>query len=615
MALLLLGVTGLFCGVGCMERRGADGAGAGAAAAAAPLVVEGTVLEAVAAPAPGQVPYRDCLLTAQCRVDRVLSGEAPASDTLLVTAWAFRDRIVQSGQDLKPGAIIRFTLEPLDLAGAGLDTTMRLDASDDTDSPEFWAAALAVIKPGGQAHVEPPVFGAPLAELPPLNRVLVEQGEGFYVGRDGFCFGMPTREIYRKDFWKLPQEAAVGAGVGAAAAVRDFHAQLTAQGIPLLVVVIPRAASVHADLATGLPYDWQKDGPVNAPVEDWCQHLRDAGIDVLNLTAQFLEHSSHASATGATYPLFLPNDSHFAPAGARLAAMATVDHLRERQWVPAGRVPVIEEAEIRISHAGDFADLMQKEGVEPLACETVVIPAAQAPAEDGLVIQLLGDSLTRIFSEHRSSYGDHLKARIGARWDIIAPNAGVTTARRILARSGHLADADLVVWQIAEEFLGLHHLWRRVPMNAGDTLRLWRADLLEQRAEAGTAGVQPFDDRGEWDHLVGIRVEGNSRLTWNGIRTGPKSRLTVRVRVGAADIGVSQRAAVGFRVFADDRELFHTALVPRRDRPALSEAIAIPLPEAPSMSLRLITEVTPGGTPPAWIDWVFPEVVHAGIAE
>ena len=211
----------------------------------APVIIDAMVVSSPSLPSPETAPYRDCLFTMQCRVERSISGDAPEGNTFIATTWAFRDKVVQSGQELTSGALIRFTLVPLDLEGAGLGTTTRIDETDALEEPEFWVESMAVIKSGAHVHVEPPVYGSPIEELAPLNRKLVERGEGFTLGQDGFCFGMPTREIYRKDFWKLPD--ATPDSLGSFKVVLDFHQQLAAKGIPMLFVVVPRASTLFAD--------------------------------------------------------------------------------------------------------------------------------------------------------------------------------------------------------------------------------------------------------------------------------------------------------------------------------------------------------------------------------
>ncbi|MEZ5324068.1 MAG: hypothetical protein R3F19_03275 [Verrucomicrobiales bacterium] len=615
LARLLAGVL-VSLAIGCTDHA-SDSTNAGKSEIA-PIIVDAVVLSSPDLPSPETAPYRDCLFTVQCQVERSISGDATEGNTFHATTWAFRNKVMQAGQELTDGALIRFTLVPLDLEGAGLGTTMRIDETDALDRPEFWVQSMAVVKPGAHVHVEPPVYGAPLEELAPLNLKLVERGEGFTFGQEGFCFGMPTREIYRKDFWKLPDSAP--AGTGSFSVVLDFHQQLAAKGIPLLFVVVPRASTIFADLETGMPYDWQQNGPVNAPVEDWCEALREQGVHVLNLTSQLLAQRYTTAKDGKSYPVYLPNDSHWSPFGAQASAKATADYIRDNGLLKNSASLVEPVAsEKSISHRGDFADLMTSHGIENLDVDTVVFPVEPAPANANYQIQLLGDSLTRIFDDNHSSYGDHLQARIGAQWYIIAPNAGVTTSRKIFSRKNNLDEVDLVIWEVAEEFLAMTNMWRLVPLNTDNTLQLWRDGLLSKATQPVGSRVQAeaFEDPSDWDRLVGIRVPGNSTLTWK-ISPTDQAQLTMKVRVGPTEAGVAQRAGVTFRVLEDGNERYRTGLVPRRDRHVLSETITIPLPKKVASTdaeseLTLITEVA-GGTPPPWIDWVTPEVFGAAMS-
>ena len=616
-------VTGLLTGLLAFLAPGCSGQGDHSSNAkekqgTAPVIVDAVVMKSPDLPSPETAPYRDCLLTVFCRVERSISGDATEGQTFLATTWAFRDKVIQSGKELTDGALIRFTLAPLDLEGAGLGTIMRIDETEAFDEPEFWVQSMAVVKPGAHVHVEPPVYGSPLEELEPLNRKLVERGEGFTVGQEGFFFGMPTREIYRKDFWKLPDAAPDGPG--SLKVVLDFHQQLAEKGIPLLFVVVPRASTLFPDLETGLPYNWEQTGPVNGPVDDWCQALRTEGVHVLNLTPQLLAQRFTTAQDGKSYPVYLPNDSHWSPFGAQLAAKVTSDYIRDNDLLSAEIANFIEpeHREVPISHRGDLADLMRSNGITDLDVDTIAFPVEPAPVNTGSQVQLLGDSLTRIFADNRSSYGDHLKARIGAQWDTIAPNAGVSTARRIFSRKLDMDEIDLVIWEVAEEFLAMPKMWRLIPMNTEDTLQLWRDSLLSKAIQPAATNVAPkaFEDPSDWDRLVGIRVTSDYSLTWK-ISPTENAQLTVRVRVGPVEAGVSQRAGVTFRILEDGKEIYRTGLVPRRDRYVTSETITIPLPkkaDAEQSELTLITEVA-SGTPPPWIDWVTPEVFGAAMGE
>lgn len=611
-----LGVAALFLCVlaplttGCADNKGAKNG----KEPSDPVVVDAVVLNSPDLPSPETAPYRDCLVTVNCKVERSISGNAPTDENFLATTWAFRDRIAQPGQELTKGALIRLTLEPMDLKAKGLGTTMRIDEADTFDQPEFWVQSMAVVKPGAHVHVEPPVFGVPLEELAPLNRKLVERGEGFTIGSDGFFFGMPTREIYRKDFWKVPENSEVGPG--AESVVLDFHRQLADKGIPLVFVVVPRASSIFADLETGLPYDWEKDGNVNAPVEDWCQALRDKGVHVINLTTPFLEHRFTTAGDGKSYPIYLQNDSHWGPAGAQLAADVVTAYVKENELVPsASFVDSPTTSELPVTHKGDLSELMIANDIDELTRETMAYTVEPAPAQEGLNVQLLGDSLTRIFDDKKASFGDHMQARIGAKWDIIAPNAGVSTSRKIFSRKTDIGDVDLVIWEVAEEFIALHKMWRLVPLDTDDTLQLWRDEGLSKATQksADQSTVTTFVDPGDWDHLVGIRSTSAAQLTW-AVDAEEKADFTTRIRVGPTDAGVSRRATVTFRVIANGKELYHAGLVPRRDRYVLSEPITIPFPESGKIDFSLVTEVAAGTAPP-WIDWVSPEINHAKLSE
>src|ERR1035437_8098805 len=100
-------------------------------------------------------------------------------------------------------------------------------------------------------------------------------------------------------------------------AIADFHDQLTAMGVELLVVPVPPKAIIYPD---GLPAKVPCDptgrlARLDAALQTFYGRLRIKGIHVLDLTSVFMKNRSNPEGA-----LFCRQDSHWSGAGCVLAA-------------------------------------------------------------------------------------------------------------------------------------------------------------------------------------------------------------------------------------------------------------------------------------------------------
>lgn len=225
----------------------------------------------------------------------------------------------------------------------------------------------------------------------PVQRLLLaalgDVGAKGVKGRGGWLF-------YRPGVRYLVEPAA-GAGrrehvVRAIVAFRD---QLAGRGIRLLVVPVPGKASIYPDMLTARA----AAGPsaVRSPTLDVLAELAGRGVATADLFAEF----ARARRERPDVPLYLARDTHWRPAGARLAAEAVARRLRGLGWAPAPKRPY-ETRRVRVRRHGDILAMMRLPGIEgrlggeAVACEQVLDPAA------GLMVPGAGGRSGTYASEH-----------------------------------------------------------------------------------------------------------------------------------------------------------------------------------------------------------------------
>jgi hypothetical protein len=255
-------------------------------------------------------------------------------------------------------------------------------------------------------------------------------------------------------------------------AILDFHQQLKARGIELLVVPVPPKAAIYPEkIVPG--FDVRTTDPAPG-LHRFYDELRGAGIDVLDLSALFIQNRDHARG-----PVFCKTDSHWSGIGCALAAQAIADKVRSKLPTPATPKEYASDwKEVQIS--GDLDGLMShdvhKPGPEKIFVESVsektkgtaVEPDANSP------LLLLGDSHTLVYHDflaERAGLLDQLALQLGFAPDLIGTRgSGATPVRFNLYRHsakdpGYLAKKKVVVWCFAgREFTEATEGWAKAPV-------------------------------------------------------------------------------------------------------------------------------------------------------
>ncbi len=297
-------------------------------------------------------------------------------------------------------------------------------------------------------------------------RLFDDTGAKALRGRDDWWFYRPS---VRYLIEPVPERTESDHGLAAAAAaILDFRDQLAAMGIALLVVPVPGKASVYPDRLTR-----RLNGPLTAgPTPRLIADLERAGVDVVNLFDVFAGVRSHADAAN---PLYLPQDTHWSPAGMRLAARTVAERVH-RMGIPREGASDYTLRGVEIRRLGDVVRMLQAPLIERLCppaaieCEQVVSGVTGEPYRDrdDAAILVLGDSFLRIYERDEPGSAGFV-ARLA--YELQQPLASIindggasTLVRQELARKNHLlAGKRLVVWEFAERDLrfGLDG-WKRI---------------------------------------------------------------------------------------------------------------------------------------------------------
>ncbi len=316
------------------------------------------------------------------------------------------------------------------------------------------------------------------AELGKIVQNLEKTKAAAVAGNDGWLFfGGELRLLALGKFWGDEARKVSRAHKPELAdplpAIVDFHQQLKARGIELLVVPVPPKAAVYPEKIVA---GYQASGNDAAPMlHRFYQELSAAGVDVLDLTPIFVQNRDHAKG-----PVFCKTDSHWSGIGCVLAAQAIAEKVRGKIPKPGGAKEYVAEWK-EAEREGDLASLVaggRKSPPEKIAVQSVSEKGSGAAVRDDAnsPLLLLGDSHTLIYHDAdflpvRAGLVDQLALQLGFAPDLIGTSgSGATPVRINLYRRsakdpGYLAKKKIVVWCFAaREFSEAPEGWQKVPV-------------------------------------------------------------------------------------------------------------------------------------------------------
>jgi alginate O-acetyltransferase complex protein AlgJ len=296
-----------------------------------------------------------------------------------------------------------------------------------------------------------------------------------YVGRGGALFYRPTVDCLTARGFLDPRQLArraQGLGEGGEplqpdprAAILEFHRQLAARGIRLIVMPVPAKASVQPEMLAAGHEGCQAviQNPSFAPFK---QELEREGVLVFDVAQAFVQ----AKASG---PQYLVADAHWRPEAMERAADLLAKFI-EAQVLPEADYAVVYQREAEaVTNLGDTARMFRlPAGQRLFKPETVEIHPVVTPWGDlwrptrSADILLLGDSFSNIYSLEAMGWGEAAGLAEQLSYYLHRPidtrrrngsGAYVTRARldQELARGEDtLAGKRLVVWEFATYELG-----------------------------------------------------------------------------------------------------------------------------------------------------------------
>ncbi len=314
---------------------------------------------------------------------------------------------------------------------------------------------------------------------PPMQylewRFLADAGEKVVVGRHGWLFYRPSVRYAIERQTRAPEMDSADP----LRAIRSFRDQLQARGIRLLVVPVPNKESVYPGMLAR-----RAEGAgvvVCKQTRRLLEKLEQYGIEYVDLFEVFRSALQEQKRSDPRR-LYLAQDSHWSPAGARVAAGAVAQRVLDGGFVNRGDLDYVEHSVTILRH-GDLVEVLQvqqiERAIEPesLACLQVVQADTRTPYGDRpeSEVLILGDSFLRIYGRDEpgaAGFIAHLARELGQPLTSIVNDGGASTlVRQELARRPRLLfNKRLVIWEFAERDIRFGtEGWQIVPLARSKT--------------------------------------------------------------------------------------------------------------------------------------------------
>ena len=326
--------------------------------------------------------------------------------------------------------------------------------------------------------------------LPPTQELLVRAGGGNetgYVGRQQWLFYRPGIDYCTgPGFLDAPQmtrradsglEGQPAPQPDPRAAILQFHRQLAARNIRLVLMPTPDKATLHPEKFSSR-YGGRRTSIHNPSYQQFLDELEAEGVLVCDVTEALAKFRGRAGRA-----IYLATDTHWRPEAMELAA-AELARLLEEEI--ALRVTDVDRKWRRtsqeISNLGDIASMLKlrkHQGVfdeESVAIRPVTNTAGEPWRPDPTAeILVLGDSFANIYSLEMMNWGsaaglaEQLSFELNRPVDTVLRNDdGAYATREMLSRElaqgeDRLADKKAVVWQFAARELAVGD-WKLLDM-------------------------------------------------------------------------------------------------------------------------------------------------------
>lgn len=246
-------------------------------------------------------------------------------------------------------------------------------------------------------------------------------------------------------------------------AIVDFHGQLKAMGIELILAPVPCKALVYADKLGG-----PAEGRMDTIHQEFYQQLAAKGVKVLDLADAFAKEKAKGPL------LYCKTDTHWSPYACELTAKLIKQRLDSPAWLKAKPDAFTTAPETRTI----IGDLTDGKGSEELPVRVVTGADGAALEDKTSPVILLGDSHTLVFHAGQELHGtgaglaDQLAVELGIAVDVIgvrgsgATPARVNLLRRAKAEPAYLAGKKVVIWCFAAREFTESTGWSLIPFSS-----------------------------------------------------------------------------------------------------------------------------------------------------
>jgi SGNH hydrolase-like domain, acetyltransferase AlgX len=295
--------------------------------------------------------------------------------------------------------------------------------------------------------------------------VLSDAGEKAIVGPDGWFFYQPGIGYLTQ----RPRPGESTAQEAVASAIR-FRDDLAGRGIRLIVIPAPNKESVYPDKLSR--HAAPPSDVLSKETSSFLTQCEAAGVEVVDLFKVYRD-----ARRSSTELLYLEQDSHWSPAGMKIAASAVAARIFKRDWLAPGPISY-ETRPAPIQEVGDIVRMIRSPEIEArlvpqaIATSQVVRRDTGAPFTDdpSPEVLVLGDSFLRIYeldAPGGAGFDAHLAHELGRPVAGIINDGGASTLVRqeLFRRPRLLARAKVVVWEFVERDIRLGtEGWQNVPL-------------------------------------------------------------------------------------------------------------------------------------------------------
>jgi len=238
---------------------------------------------------------------------------------------------------------------------------------------------------------------------------------------------------------------------------------LEAHGIDFVVVPVPARLHVSPELVLGRDTVGRSPAAMAPALVRFLAALTERGVEVVDLLPVFAGDVSHDPAS-----MYLRFNRHWSPYGARLAALAVRERLRELASYEPGPLQKVRDFRFRrhfdswqpfdaLRPADTVAETLRFYEVRGPKGRSIDLVSKESP------VLLIGDSFVKYFDDRRASFAENLAALVGRPLDVVAQRGGRAVHRALRLRTEHgVPTKSIVIWLFSASSLADSRYWKPV---------------------------------------------------------------------------------------------------------------------------------------------------------